>query len=512
MLENRFGTELIQKRDIANSISSVGTIETSTSKNISSTLTGSKIKTVNVKEGQTVQIGDVICTFDTDSIQTNLNLAKATQSSTVAQANLGVETARRNLSDAIANRDSGVSASNQAVQQAKTAYDNAVSQVNQINNQITEIQNQITNLEGQYTSAKSVETDYNQKKLNMDSVSSNYNSKKAEIDAKKANGEDTNTLEVELTNLQIQLNTAQSVFYSAEAVYNQVNQIITGYESLQNSLAELNSSKTTLDAQVQTLKNTYDNAVSSYNQAVSSGDSTVASMNDNLTNSEIAASSSALSTQGQINSYNDQLKEGKVLATVSGTVSSVNVKPGDVYAGTAIATIDGCEELIIEAQIGEYNIPDIETGMDVLIKTDATRDEELTGKITYVASTASLNQTGASNATYKIQIELDEQNDRLRLGMNAKLSIITQKEENVWSVPYKAIYSRDDGTNYIEVSENESGENKYELDVTKGIEGTFYTQIKSDGLKEGLYVILPNVEAANSMETLIDMMGADAGM
>jgi len=119
---------------------------------------------------------------------------------------------------------------------------------------------------------------------------------------------------------------------------------------------------------------------------------------------------------------------------------------------------------------------------------------------------------GVFESDYKIEISLDSQNDRLRLGMNAKLSIITEMEENVWTVPYNAIYEKEEGTHYIEIAKDETGENKEELEVEIGIEGTYYTQIKSDKIKSGMKIVLPKVESGNSIESLIEMMGADAGI
>lgn len=96
--------------------------------------------------------------------------------------------------------------------------------------------------------------------------------------------------------------------------------------------------------------------------------------------------------------------------------------------------------------------------------------------------------------------------------MNAKLSIITEMEEDVWSVPYNAVYDRDNGTHYIEIAKDDTGENKEELDVTLGIQGSYYIQIKSDKLKPDMKVVLPKMEAGDSMSDLLEMMGADAGM
>ena len=163
--------------------------------------------------------------------------------------------------------------------------------------------------------------------------------------------------------------------------------------------------------------------------------------------------------------------------------------------------------------------------MKVLIKTDATRDEELEGRVIYTAASSSQNLSNSmigqnsmsgslstGNATYKVQIELLTQNDRLRLGMNAKLSIIVDSRENVWTVPYETVHDRENGTKYIEILKNEETGEKEELDVEVGLEGTYYVEIKSDKLTEGMRVILPEIDTSNSIESLIEAMGADVGV
>ena len=85
-----------------------------------------------------------------------------------------------------------------------------------------------------------------------------------------------------------------------------------------------------------------------------------------------------------------------------------------------------------------------------------------------------------------------------------KSELITKRDE--------AIYERDDGTKYIEILKNEETEEKEELDVVTGIEGTYYVEIKSDKLGEGMKVVLPEIDTSNSIESLINAMGADVGV
>ena len=478
--ENKIEIEVIEKRNIAQSVAATGTITTEKSKDIVSTLTGSEIKTVDVVEGQKVSVGDVICTFDMSSTKNNLSDAKSTANISNAQSNLGIESAQRNLNDAMKNRDSQIVSAQKEVESANQAYQNVQNQINAINAQIAEKQAQIANLNNSIS------------QLQASNVPSQNMQVSNEVpEATVLSQEEINAQSAKFNN-QIQVLTAE------------ISQLQACLPELQQSANQL---KTALDISISTLNTTSTTA-----------DSTVASMRDNLKSAELSASANSQTQKSQIRAYEEQLEKGIVTSNVNGTVTSVNVKQGDIYTGSTIAKIDGTEEFIIEAEIDEYYIPDIKVGMNVLIKTDATRDEELTGKVIFTAvspTTSSINgvaTTSNANTTYNVKIALDNQNERLRLGMNAKISIILDSKENVWTVPYDAVYEREEGTRYIEILKNEETQEKEELDVTVGIEGTYYIEVYSDKLVDGMKVVLPEREAENSIEELINAMGADAGM
>ena len=247
---------------------------------------------------------------------------------------------------------------------------------------------------------------------------------------------------------------------------------------------------------------------------------------------------SAISTlKEQVKSLNRQIANGTIKARTSGTVTEVNAKAGDTYLGTPIASVEGIETLMLTAEVDEYDIPDVSVGMPVKIKTDATRDEELEGEVSFVALKASGSSSSSSlgamssltggadmsgftaassDATYTVHIALKEQNERLRIGMNAKISIITDSVKDAWSVPFESVQTDEDGREYIEVEEEKKVDGrktttKRKIPVTTGIEGTYYIQIMSDELKEGMDVIVPESQD-NSMEELMNMMGSDAGI
>ena len=114
----------------------------------------------------------------------------------------------------------------------------------------------------------------------------------------------------------------------------------------------------------------------------------------------------------------------------------------------------------------------------------------------------------SSSSGYEVEIAINTKDERLRMGMTARCSIILEEAKDVFAVPYDAIHENQDGTNVIYVEEmpdqdvqereitEESGNtqdsNGYrEIEVTKGMESDYYVEISGDGLSEGLRVIIP---------------------
>ncbi len=495
--EAKIETEEIQRRDIAKSISATGVIATSDTKTVTGKLAGKEIKSVNIKEGQQIAVGDVICTFDTSDLQQDLATAQTSKSLTNAQGNLGVQGAQRNLDDANKARDKQLSEMQKTVDGANSNLQTAKSSLENINSELNTLNSNLENLKAQ---KKSLEDQI--AALNTPPVTDN-------VAGVEETGDLTGSSDLvsggTLADLQTQLGKVEVQITSTNSKIAETKNKIAG---LQNS--------------VNSAQAVYNQAVDAINTTRDKLNSQIASLQDQVTSSQISTSLSDTTSKTQLRTLQDQIEDGVIKSTVNGTVTQVNVKAGDLYTGSTIAVIEGCEEFIVEAEIDEYDIPDISVGMKVLIKTDATRDEELEGRVIYTAPSATASAmstmpattggvTGGA-ATYTVKIALDTPNDRLRLGMNAKLSIITESRDNVWSVPYDAVYDREDGTHYIEILKNEETEEKQEITVEKGLEGTYYVEVSSNDLKEGMKVVLPKIEAGNSMEDLIEMMGADAGL
>ncbi len=528
-----FDTADIETKTLTTSISSTGKIATENSKTVTSQLVNYKVTGVNVKVGDKVNVGDVLCTFDTANLAKNVSDLSATINAGNVTGSVTVASAERAVQDADRSRNSALDPLRQQTDLARQDFQNHEAALNTARANLQSNQDQVKSLEAQIPA---LTASINAAKVERDAASTvytqkenEYNTAKVALDAAKA---DPNQLSI-LTGLETALTGAAQLKETARnelsvkentlaGEQNKLNEVTGKINELNTQIAQLNQSIPAQEQVVNQKRDIYTTTQKKYDDTSASLNNQVANAQGQLESAKAQTSVSNLTVQEQLNVYQKQLEETNLKSTVAGTVTSVVAKAGDYYAGGALLTIEGVESFIVETEIDEYDIADIKEGMEVVIKTDATRDEELAGKVISVAPASTANAatsamtgmgtatTGSSSATYTVKIELTTPNDRLRLGMNAKLSIITNKSENVLAVPYDAITEKEDGTKSVTIIKDDNSEE--EINVTTGLESGYYTEISSDKLKAGMKVKLPKIDGSSSVDELLNSMGATAGM
>lgn len=193
------------------------------------------------------------------------------------------------------------------------------------------------------------------------------------------------------------------------------------------------------------------------------------------------------------------LEQCAVTAPIAGMVTQLNVEKGDQYAGGSIAQIQDVSSYMITTSVDEYDISSVKAGQRVVILTEATGDDELEGVITFVSPTkgsANMNGMNSGSDGYTVEISLKEADERLKLDMTAKCSIVLEEANDVFAVPYDAVYEKEDGSRVIRVADStardtkKTGENYTEVTVTVGMETDYYVEISGDGLAEGMQVLM----------------------
>lgn len=206
-----------------------------------------------------------------------------------------------------------------------------------------------------------------------------------------------------------------------------------------------------------------------------------------------------------------------VTAPMAGLVTALNVEEGDTYAGDAIAKIEDVSGYIISTTIDEYDISKIQVGQRVVVLTETTGEEELEGQVSFVSLTkgnANMNGMNSGSDGYTVEITLNTTDERLRLDLTAKCSIILEEAKDVFAVPYDAVQEKADGSKVIRVQSET--EEEMEIAVTVGLETDYYVEISGEGLQEGMKVLMDTDEVdSSSQEKEEDLslpgMGGDFG-
>lgn len=228
------------------------------------------------------------------------------------------------------------------------------------------------------------------------------------------------------------------------------------------------------DEEIEQAEEAADSAHEAYKKAVMAQESTnrnnyssVLSQQENLASEQLSAETGTTSEEEQLKEYQKDLENCTIKAPQSGIVTSVTAAQGAVLSGGEAAQIQKTDSFVVKTTIDEYEISSIEKGMGVLIKTEATGEEELKGTVTFISPVAS-SDSSSSDPVYEVEISVDTKNELLRLGMTAKLSIITESKENVFAVQYDAVEENEKGESIIKVVETVMPENERQSEEIPG--------------------------------------------
>ena len=237
-------------------------------------------------------------------------------------------------------------------------------------------------------------------------------------------------------------------------------------------------------------------------------------LKDNLIGSQIAAQSTK-SQEIAIQSLQDTLADATITAPVSGVVTAVYAEEGQPGNGL-LFVIEDTDALKITTNIREYDVGNIEVGMPVIIKSDATGDKEISGTVTYIAPAANKTENGNtltaddSTVEFEAEVQVNDADSGLRIGMNTRLTVLLEERSDVYGVPYDSVVEKADGSEVVYAvepsSEKEGGYVVTEVPVTTGLETDFYIEVSGDGITDGLSIVSDPQSVAPGMEVTPDFV------
>lgn len=198
-------------------------------------------------------------------------------------------------------------------------------------------------------------------------------------------------------------------------------------------------------------------------------------------------------TEAQIQSQKDGLRNDRLTAPISGTVKSVEIKPGTAVTPaptmlttaskppTADIVIDSHGSLVAETTVSGSSADSIRVGDPVQLAEPGRPPDHGTVSSVGIIST---DQSGVDSAPVTVMITGEPPG--LHAGMTAEANITLMQKSHVLTVPSAAVHTSGARTFVDELVNGRS----ISHDVRVGVVGTEVTQIVS-GLSDGTRVVVP---------------------
>lgn len=245
------------------------------------------------------------------------------------------------------------------------------------------------------------------------------------------------------------------------------------------------------------------------------------------TNAVSAAQRSLASAQANLDQANAKAAGRTVTAPSSGSIVELNAKVGatvtggmimgesDTSGGKQCMQIADLSKMKVTVQVGEKDIAKIAVGQSANVTYPAFPDIVSQGTVTAIASVANSDSNyGGGSVTFNVDILIEAPDSRLKPGMTAEVSVVTEQLDDVVMVPTMALMTEDGENYYVNVATDAEGKKTRRVKVTvvtqndnEAVVGK--TQVKRDDQGNEINAGVPTTKLRDG-DTLV--MDTGAGM
>ena len=186
------------------------------------------------------------------------------------------------------------------------------------------------------------------------------------------------------------------------------------------------------------------------------------------------------SAQATLDQANAKAAERTVTAPSSGSIVELNAKvgatvtggmimgEGDTSGGKQCMQIADLSKMKVTVQVGEKDIAKIAVGQSANVTYPAFPDIVSQGTVTAIASVANSDSTygGGGSVTFNVDILIEAPDARLKPGMTAEVSVVTEQLDDVVMVPTMALMTEDGEHYYVNVATDDGGKETRRVNVT----------------------------------------------
>ncbi len=313
------------------------------------------------------------------------------------------------------------------------------------------------------------------------------------------------TLDAYKTNVSANLSAVSAGISSIQtADYAFRNSLLSYDTSIASATDALNSAQVNLDDALKSARN-------AYNSVKLSGESQVAAAQAKLNAARQAwdvaqkqlvsiktpartedinlAKAQLAQAQANLDLIKKQESESQIIAPMDGQVSKINYEIGEQVSSKAALAMITENNFEIEVDISEADISKVKINDQAVIDFDAFGEaKKFNGSVYFIEPAATVIQ---DITYYKVKISLTDAADILKdikAGMTANITITTDRKENVFLAPSRAVIDKNGSGKIIRVLNNDN--TIMEIPVTMGISGNDgLMEISGDGLAEGQKIV-----------------------
>jgi len=179
-----------------------------------------------------------------------------------------------------------------------------------------------------------------------------------------------------------------------------------------------------------------------------------------------------------------QLAEATLTAPVAGTVTALDIQPGEMASAgqAAVVVISDLSVLEVEINLDETDVAQVSAGQEALVSVDAFPEAELSGEVTYIAPVA---ETQSGVVLYAVTVRLAATDVPVRAGMTADVEIVSASQEGALIVPLRAVSSEGEQSYVTRLA----GGRPERVEVKLGLTTEIEIEI-TQGLSEGDVVVV----------------------
>ena len=195
--------------------------------------------------------------------------------------------------------------------------------------------------------------------------------------------------------------------------------------------------------------------------------------------------------QAAVEAAKATLEQVHILAPFAGTITDVNILPGDLVSSDSNAfRIDDLSSVLVDVQVSEVDVNNLKVGQQAQLTFDAVPNKDYNAEVEEIGVVGTSSQ-GVVN--YPVTLKITNPDANLKPGMTAAVNTVIAEHQDVLTVPNQALRATGGQRTVTVLFEGQ----QIQVPVTVGLTNETMSEVSGSQLQEGDTVLI-NASAATT--------------